>query len=354
LGQQQIMPPSRSQITESARKAAEQAKEHRRAAAAAAAGTVAAAARIGIRRYRQDGALFDSDAFRLLPGETVSAGLKRVIRAQVDDAIAQLRGEAGTGEAVHEARKDLKKTRSALRLVRKPLGDAYQRENEHYREVGRALSSFRDAEVLIEALDELIERFGDAAGEHFVPLRDELGAQARAASDDGSLERAMAHAAAALDAGRPRIEELPLSGDGWRLIGPGLQRSYRRGRKRLAAVEDDATVTNLHEWRKRVKDLWYQLRLIREADRELIGSLADHAHGLSDHLGDDHDLALLREEGMRRSDVFGEAGDQRLLFELIDQRRGELQFAALSLGRRIYEEKPKKFTKRLESRWRSR
>jgi CHAD domain-containing protein len=350
------MAPSRSQITQSARKAAEQAKEHRGAAAAAAAGTVAAAAGIGIKRYRQDGALLDSDTYRLLPGETVSAGVKRVIRAQVDDAIAQLRGEAGTppGEAVHEARKDLKKTRSALRLVRAELGDAYQRENDHYREVGRALSSFRDAEVLIEALDELVERFGDAAGERFVPLRDELDAQNRAASDDGSLERAMAQAAAALDAGRPRIEELPLSGDGWRLIGPGLQRSYRRGRKRLGAVEEDASVTNLHEWRKRVKDLWYQLRLIREADRELIGSLSDHAHGLSDHLGDDHDLALLREEGLRRSDVFGEAGDQRVLFELIDQRRGELQFAALTLGKRIYDEKPKKFRKRLESRWRSR
>jgi CHAD domain-containing protein len=279
-----------------------------------------------------------------------------VIRAQVDDAIAQLRGEAGTppGEAVHEARKDLKKTRSALRLVRESLGDAYRGENDHYRDVGRSLSSFRDAEVLIEALDELVERFGDAAGERFEPLHDELDAQARAGSEEGSLERAMAQAAAALDAGRPRIEELPLSGNAWGLIGPGLQRTYRRGRKRLRAVEDDASVTNLHEWRKRVKDLWYQLRLVREADRQLIGSLADHAHGLSDHLGDDHDLALLREEGMRRSDVFGEAGDQRLLFELIDQRRGELQFAAMSLGRRIYDEKPKKFTKRLESRWRSR
>jgi hypothetical protein len=97
-------------------------------------------------------------------------------------------------------------------------------------------------------------------------------------------------------------------------------------------VEEEASVTNLHELRKRVKDLWYQLRLIAEADRPLIRSLADHAHDLSDHLGDDHDLALLREEGARRRNAFAEAGDQRFLFELIDQRREELQFAAISLG----------------------
>jgi hypothetical protein len=33
------------------------------------------------------------------------------------------------------------------------------------------------------------------------------------------------------------------------------------------------------------------------------------------------------------------------------QRRGELQFAAISLGCRIYAEKPKKFTKRLGKHW---
>ena len=136
------------------------------------------------------------------------------------------------------------------------------------------------------------------------------------------------------------------------MIAPGLHRSYRRGRKRLRSAEEEASVTNLHELRKRVKDLWYQLRLIREADRQMIGALADHAHDLSDHLGDDHDLALLREEVQRRRDAFENPADKRHLLQEIDQRRGELQFAAISLGERIYAEKPKKFTARLAKRYR--
>jgi CHAD domain-containing protein len=350
------MNPSREQLEKAARRALSEAKDPRKAAGLVAAGT-AAAAGIGIRRLRGvDGAAFDSDAYRLLPREPVAAGLKRVVTAQVDDAIAHLRGEGGTepAEAVHEARKDVKKIRSALRLVRDEVGDdVWRRENEHYREAARTLSSFRDAEILVEALDGLGERFGPSARGRFDALRNQLEEENRAAYDDGSVERAMAEAAAKLAAGRARIETLPLEGDGWDLIAPGLHRTYRRGRKRLRAVEEEASVTNLHELRKRVKDLWYQLRLIRDADKQMLGSLADHAHDLSDHLGDDHDLALLREEVQRRRDAFASLGDQRHLLQEIDQRRGELQFAAISLGERIYTEKPKRFTKRIQRRWES-
>jgi len=350
------MSPSRDQIEKSARKVARSAKEKPKAAALAAGGAAAvAAAGIGIKRLTDsDGASFDSDAYRLLPGEPVAEGLKRVIAGQVDDAIEQLRGEAGSepAEAIHEARKHIKKVRSALRLIRDPIGDdTWRRENDHYREVARTLSGFRDAEILVEKLDDLAERFGPPSGERFAGFRQQLVDELQAAQDDGSIERATATAAGELSAGRARIEELPLRGDGWGLVAPGLHRSYRRGRKRLQAVEEEASVTNLHELRKRVKDLWYQLRLIRDADRRVIGSLADLAHDLSDHLGDDHDLALLREEAGRRRNAFAQPGDQRHLSELIDRRRGELQFAAISLGERVYDGKPKKFVKRLERCW---
>ena len=349
------MNPSREQLEKTARRALSEAKDPRKAAGLVAAGT-AAAAGFGIRRLRsRDGAgSFESDAYRLLPGEPVAAGMKRIITTQVDDAISQLRGEAGTepADAVHEARKDIKKIRSALRLIRDEIGDdVWRRENDHYREAARSLSGFRDAEILVEALDGLAERFGPEAEGRFDALRDQLDQENQASHDDGSIGRAMAEAAAGLAAGRGRIEQLPLDGDGWDLIAPGLHRTYRRGRKRLRGVEEEASVTNLHELRKRVKDLWYQLRLITEADKQMIGPVADHAHDLSDHLGDDHDLALLRETVQRRRAAFADPADKRHLLEEIDQRRGELQFAAISLGQRIYADKPKRFVKRLEKRW---
>jgi CHAD domain-containing protein len=355
MERRKLMNPSRKDLEKAARRAVSEARDPRKAAGVMAAGA-AAAAGFGLRRFRshRDGAEdFDSSAYRLLPREPVALGLRRVLTAQVDDAIAQLRGEADgePADAVHEARKDIKKIRSALRLVRQEIGDdAWRRENDHYREVARSLSGFRDAEIMVETLDGLADRFGEPAERRFDTLREQLVSENQAAHDDGSIERAMAEAAAGLAAGRGRIDRLRLEGDDWELIAPGLHRTYRRGRKRLRTVEEEASVTNLHELRKRVKDLWYQVRLIR-GDSEMLGDLADHAHDLSDHLGDDHDLALLRELVQRRRAAFADPAHERHLLEEIDHRRGELQFAAISLGERVYADKPKRFRKRIARQW---
>ncbi len=350
------MSPDRRQLERAARRAAEEAAKRPRALAMAAVGTGAVAA-AGIRRRMgaSDGELGDATAYRLLEGETVSSGIKRIVLARVDDALAELGGEteSSPAEAIHQTRKDLKKIRSAIRLVRSELGDdVYSFENGHYRDIGRTLGGFRDAEVLIETLDGLDERFGPAAGERAAGLRTHLESELQGMLGSGAQERAIAAARGSLEEGRGRVVSWPLHGDGWRLIGPGLERTYRRGRKRLRDVEANATVTNLHEWRKRVKDLWYQLRLIRRAEPELFGYLVRDADDLADHLGVDHDLALLREATADRKDDFSSAADQRHLIELIDRRRGELQFAATTLGTRVYKDKPKKFIKKLERRWR--
>src|SRR5881398_1604711 len=93
-GKGSVMSPTRDQLEESARKALAEVKDPRKAAALAAAGTAAAAAGLGLKRLRDGhGRAADSGAYRLLAGEPVGAGMKRVLAARVDDAIAQLRGE---------------------------------------------------------------------------------------------------------------------------------------------------------------------------------------------------------------------------------------------------------------------
>ncbi len=156
-----------------------------------------------------------------------------------------------------------------------------------------------------------------------------------------------------MEEGRGRVLSWPLNGDGWDLIGPGLQRTYRRRRKRLRDVEGNATVTNLHEWRKRVKDLWYQLRLIRRAEPELFGHLVRDADDLADHLGVDHDLALLRDAGD------GPKGGLRLsratsgtCWSWSTAAAAELQFAATTLGRAFIATSRRSSSSWLERRWR--
>jgi CHAD domain-containing protein len=257
-----------------------------------------------------------------------------------------LSGQAGHGpaEAVHEARKDIKKLRSLLRLLRDDLGETvYRRENDWLRETAQGLAGARDAEVLAVTLDGLV---GNALpAEAVAPLRAGLqGVRRRAAGDPGP---AMTVAAQRLDVVRQRLDAWPLSGDATALSA-GLRRSYARGRSRGRAARRSPSVDGLHEWRKRVKDLWYQATLVRCADPAGMKPAGDQAHELSTLLGDDHDLGLLGEAAAAGGFLFATRDDQQVLLDAVRRRRDAIQAEAFALAQRLYAPKPGAFVRGVE------
>ena len=320
---------------------------------AAGAATVAAAA-VAVRelahRVGDTSTPGPSRKYRLRRREPLAYGLRRVTRGRLDSAVEGLRdADAEEIEAVHEARKDLKKLRSALRLVRPVLGEeSYRRENARYRDAARRLSDVRDSQALDETLDALAKRFEDEPPpDGWSPVKSALVTKE---SDAADVDRLRERAASEIEAGRGELQSLSLPGAGFDVVGPGLRRAYSRGRKRFAEAVSEPTDERLHEWRKRAKDLWYQLRLLRPAWRPVLKPLADQAHELSDLLGDDHDLVVLTE----RLDDFGVALTQEqrdYLAGLIERRRAELQREAFALGQRLYAERPKAFARRIAAYW---
>ncbi len=100
-------------------------------------------------------------AYQLEARETFSVGLKRIAAEELGGALEGLRG-GGDHSTVHDARKRFKKLRAVLRLVRSDLGRRRYREaNTLLRDAGRELSGLRDAQVLVETLETLAERFPD-------------------------------------------------------------------------------------------------------------------------------------------------------------------------------------------------
>src|ERR687894_2726162 len=99
-----------------------------------------------------------SRSFRLEPGEPIPDGIRRVARGRIDHAVDELRGETDSTreDAVHETRKDMKKLRALLRLVRGELGErTFARENACYRDAARELAGVRDPDVMLETLGAL-------------------------------------------------------------------------------------------------------------------------------------------------------------------------------------------------------
>ncbi|MBV9802777.1 MAG: CHAD domain-containing protein, partial [Solirubrobacterales bacterium] len=154
-----------------------------------------------------------------------------------------------------------------------------------------------------------------------------------------------------LKAVRSRIDDWSLRHGGWRALEPGLERSYARGRDALERARRRPTVENLHEWRKRTKDLWYHLRMLKPAAPGIVGGAVKEADRLSKLLGDDHDLAVLRECVERSAGAL--AVDLDAVYELIDHRREQLQAEAYLAGERLYAEPPKQFIRRLHRYWKA-
>jgi CYTH domain-containing protein/CHAD domain-containing protein len=291
-----------------------------------------------------------SRAYRLERKEGPAEGATRIAAGRAEKAIEELacldRGEPSAA-AVHAARKDMKKLRALLRLVRAEIGEErFRKENERYRDVGRRLAESRDAEVKIETLAALRERFGgELPVASLAAWRAELEAERDAVGGGGELVSRVA--IAEIEVGRDEISRWDLSSDSWDLLAPGLRRSYRRGLREMKRVREKRRADDVHSWRKRVKDLWYQLRLVRGAWPEVVGETAEQAHELADLLGDHHDLTLLAEDLAGRERLAARAS----LSAAIERRQEALLDAALDLGRRIYAEKPKAFMRRMALYW---
>jgi CHAD domain-containing protein len=285
-----------------------------------------------------------SRAYRLKPREPLPEGVARIARGRIDHAIDELRGNSDSTpeEAVHEARKDLKKLRALLRMARGELGeDTFARENACFRDAGRELAGVRDRDVMLDTLKAL--ELPNGLGWE---LRKTL--QAHGARDgDGARQAAASGVVAMLREARGRVDDWPLERDSFAALEEGLERTYRRGRRDFKAARSAPSVEALHEWRKRVKELWYHHTLLRPIWPPVMQAVGDEAHELADRLGDDHDLAMLAAWVREHADADAE------FFEAVDRRRGELQADAMTLGARLYADKPSGYVRRLRRIWKA-
>src|SRR5688572_12596308 len=94
----------------------------------------------------------------LQPDEAGLSGVCRILQAWLARAGESLQQKRITDANIHDARKQLKKSRAALRLLRDSMGEiAYRRENTALRDAARPLGVARDSKVLLAALDDLVE-----------------------------------------------------------------------------------------------------------------------------------------------------------------------------------------------------
>ena len=285
-------------------------------------------------------------------GEPVAGGVRRVAKEQLDRALEALSG----GEQkldIHGARKSLKKVRGLLRLVRDRLDASFRVENSAIRDAGRVLSPLRDAEALVEGFDALRDQFEgelptetyDFLGQALVERRERIrktqcDAESRVADVRNRIREA-----------RRRAGKWKLKSRGFDALEPGFRDVFRSARKNMAKAYADPTDERFHEWRKRVKDHWYHVRLLKDTWPAMLEVRQTAMKQLSDMLGDDHDMTVLGEVVRAEPELLPNAETCEPFLQVIDRRKRELREEAELLGRRLFAGTPKSHGKQLRAYW---
>ena len=287
-------------------------------------------------------------SYRLRNGEKLGAGLRRICRKQIENAIAIANGEKKTDDTpVHEMRKHLKKGRAALRLVRKEIGGGLFREQDHcLRDVGRLTSEIRDAEVRLQTVRELQ---GIAQRRNRREAYPKLEAMLMM-----ELENFLAAFAEWQSQAVPMLESACVNVDCWPLdhfdckqLRRAVQRTYKSARKALACAHASPTPQNFHRFRTRAKRLWYELRILRPVNPIVLKNLSDDLDALGSLLGRAHDLSFLRDR-LRRDEQNSEWGREgNKLLPVIEVGQGDLQRGAAELAEHFFAERPRDFGDRI-------
>lgn len=307
------------------------------------------------------------DGFTLGADEPLSVGLRRLSLDEFDRAIGGLTQGSDLDQAVHEARKSMKRLRALLRLIRDTLGeDVYRAENERLRDAGRLIGPVRDSAVLVAEVSGIRQRYSS----HLRRTTME-GIESRLIERHAAIKQALADDPArlrdvvvALRSARARYRVWPIEGDdaagargrtpvehSFDVLRSGLERTYRRGRKEMRRARDHPTGHNFHQWRKRVKYLRHQMELLQPLWPEMIGGYVSVLTDLGELLGEEHDLSELLRLIASEPGLCDDAVERSLLTALAQHRRSEVQTAALMIGRRVYAERPGQFTERMSAYW---
>ena len=279
------------------------------------------------------------------------AELRRVLvaefQAAADAARAAAAGvERNITEAVHEYRKSLRRARAVLLLV----GDALPKSERGavrraLRDARRALGTARDHAVApdsitLVSLDEVSQHAADtilAAAREAVPPLAEIkqllneGA-ARTAAQVEALEAALP----------PTIA--------WSTVLRGLRGVYNEARSARKAAK--RSKRSFHTWRRRTKELAYQVDLVAGYTGDALADLQRELEAVTDSQSPAVDLLMLRD--FVRTHGAGTAPEALDgLVAAIDRQIKDLMADSRRAGRDAFRRKPRRFARKLTKAARS-
>jgi len=290
-------------------------------------------------------------AFRLKTGEAVSSDIRRIVLQQLDRATSELTsiGDPESDQAIHDARRRVKKIRAIIRLVRPVLNKAHRADPE-LRRVSKMLAPVADGQGVIDTLSVLLKRYRRALPRKTAAaIRTDLIDRSRQIDSKASKQGVLEKAQMTLRAERRRVKHWRLRAEGFRALAPGLKDSVRRARFAMMTAWLHPTAQHHHTWRRHVKNHWFHVRLLSGRCGYRLQPYQRQLEALDGILGEYHNLVLLHEVLVSDS-TLGQREVARCL-RIVQRYQSELRRQAQVLGIRVYSEKPRRFVRRVRELW---
>jgi CHAD domain-containing protein len=294
-------------------------------------------------------------AFEIHQSEPARRELRRLARKELGSARDQvLSGKPPSEEAIHGARKSVKKARAILRLIDAGGGRRLGRTARRLRDVNRTLSCLRDATAMIETLATLRTHHPDLFSQHgYARIRRRLEAAKRGAVRDAGRHAAWNHAAGELRTLRKGARGWRSRGGGFRALAPGIRAVCKRAGKALAKAKDSNAAADFHAWRKEIKALWYALRLVGGGSAALARDIRA-LRSAERWLGDDHNLVVLCAALSKDPSVCRGPLDVHRLQCAVNATQKTLRRKSIDRTRSIMSMTPRDYVARVERAWHAR
>lgn len=248
--------------------------------------------------------------------------------------------DRNSATAVHEYRKALRHARGVLALVAHALPRSERRAMlRALRDARRALGTARDHAVVPKTMATIeLDEVDRATAEAIVSSIDE------SVPSHAEIKQLLAEGAAraaaqveALEASLPQT--LP-----WSVVERGLRDTYEAARRARKAAK--RSTREFHAWRRRSKELTYQLELLAGYAGERTAELHRELEHVTDTQGPAVDLLMLRD--LVRTHATGiapEAIDR--LSTTLDAQLDDLIADSRKAGRDMFRRKPRRFARRV-------
>jgi CHAD domain-containing protein len=271
--------------------------------------------------------------------------LRRALVAEFAAAAEAARDAAGSvdrgsADAVHSYRKALRRARAVLALVSRALPKSERRAvRRALREARRALGTARDHVVAPETLTQLPLEPVDRETAAVI-----MRTASEATTPVPEVKQLLAEGAARTAAQVEALEAALPAQIAWSDVERGVRETYDRARTARKAAKRSKRA--FHTWRRRSKELVYQLELLAGYAGPNLSELYREVEGATQAQGPVVDLIMVRDFVRTYNQGLAADASEQLLCA-IDAQLDELAPAARKASKPAFKRAPRKFARRV-------